>query len=212
MVTQTIEFRAATGLTLSVELFAIGSDTIVATASASEQTNRAGTYLVSFSDIAAGEYQLVAFSATTPVASWLVSLRSLTDTFQVYDRTNTAAPNITLGVGITNPTTSDTKLYVFLNETVSQSVAAYLPDLETPVDLSGLSLEIIIENAKRETIVVITDITISGDNSNIVTFDYPIEVTNNLTVKNWSLRDNTAPFRVYLNGTIHVLKAVVNNS
>jgi hypothetical protein len=86
METQTIEFRAAAGLTLTVELFAIGSDAIVDTESATEQTNRAGTYRAAFTDVAAGEYQLVAFSGTTPVASWLVTLTLATATFQVYDR------------------------------------------------------------------------------------------------------------------------------
>jgi hypothetical protein len=86
MATQTIEFRAAAGLTLTAELFAIGSDTIVATVSPTEQTNRAGTYRAIFTDVAAGEYQLVAFSGTTPVASWLVTLTLATATFQTYDR------------------------------------------------------------------------------------------------------------------------------
>jgi hypothetical protein len=86
MATQTIEFRAAAGLTLTVELFTIGSDTIVDTESATEQANRAGTYRAAFTDVAAGEYQLVAFSGTTPVASWLVALTLDTATFQVYDR------------------------------------------------------------------------------------------------------------------------------
>lgn len=86
MATQTIEFRAAAGLTLTAELFAIGSDTIVATVSPTEQTNRAGTYRAIFTDVAAGEYQLVAFSGTTPVASWLVTLTLTTATFQTYDR------------------------------------------------------------------------------------------------------------------------------
>ena len=84
--TQTIEFRAAPGLTLTAELFAIGSDAIVATESAIEQTNRNGTYRVAYTDIPAGEYQLIAFSGTTPVASWLVTLTLATATFQVYAR------------------------------------------------------------------------------------------------------------------------------
>lgn len=86
MATQTIEFRAAPGLTLTAELFAIGSDTIVATVSPTEQTNRAGTYRAVYTSIAAAEYQLVAFSGTTPVASWLVTLTLTTATFQVYER------------------------------------------------------------------------------------------------------------------------------
>jgi hypothetical protein len=211
MATQTIEFRAATGLTLSVELFAIGSDTIVATASATEQTNRTGTYSVAFTDVAAGEYQLIAFSSTTPVASWLVNLKLITSTFQVYDRSNAATPNFTLGVGTTNPATSTTRLNVFLNETITQAIVVYLPNSTTPVDLSGLSLELVIETLRREKLAVITDLTISGDDNNIVTFTYPLVATDNLTVKQWSLRDDADPFRVYMNGTLHVLLAAVND-
>jgi len=70
--TQTIEFRAVTGQTVTAKLFAAGSDTEVASVTATEATNRKGTYRAAFTDVAAGEYQLLAFNATpTPLASWL---------------------------------------------------------------------------------------------------------------------------------------------
>lgn len=85
--TQTIEFRAVTGQTVTAKLFAAGSDTEVASVSATEQTNRKGTYQAAFTDVAAGEYQLLAFNATpTPLASWWVTLTLTTATFQVYAR------------------------------------------------------------------------------------------------------------------------------
>ena len=85
--TQTIEFRAVTGQTVTAKLFAAGSDTEVASVSATEQTHRKGTYRAAFTDVAAGEYQLLAFNATPiPLASWWVTLTLTTDTFQVYDR------------------------------------------------------------------------------------------------------------------------------
>jgi hypothetical protein len=111
MATQTIEFRAASGLTLTAELFAIGSDTIVATVSPIEQTNRAGTYRAAYTDVAAGEYQLVAFSGTTPVASWLVTLTLDTATFQTYDRATSinmrGTDNALLAASYTAPANSD---------------------------------------------------------------------------------------------------------
>jgi hypothetical protein len=111
MATQTIEFRAASGLTLTAELFAIGSDTIVATVSPTEQTNRAGTYRAIFTSVAAGEYQLVAFSGTTPVASWLVTLTLDTATFQTYDRATSinmrGTDNALLAASYTAPANSD---------------------------------------------------------------------------------------------------------
>jgi hypothetical protein len=87
MATQSVEFRAVTGQTITAKLFAAGSDTEVASVTATEGTNRKGTYTAAFTDVAAGEYQLLAFNATPiPVASWLVTLTLTTATFQVYDR------------------------------------------------------------------------------------------------------------------------------
>lgn len=87
MATQSVEFRAVTGQTITAKLFTVGSDTEVASVTATEATNRKGTYTATFEDVAAGEYQLLAFNATPiPVASWLVTLTLTTATFQVYDR------------------------------------------------------------------------------------------------------------------------------
>jgi hypothetical protein len=90
MSTQTVEFRAATGLTITAKLFAAGSDTQVASVTATEATNRKGTYLAVYTSVAAGEYQLIAFdSQPIPVASWWVTLTLSTATFGVYDKADT---------------------------------------------------------------------------------------------------------------------------
>ncbi len=90
MSTQTVEFRAATGLTITAKLFAAGSDTQVASVTATEATNRKGTYLAVYTNVAAGEYQLIAFdSQPIPVASWWVTLTLSTATFGVYDKADT---------------------------------------------------------------------------------------------------------------------------
>lgn len=86
---QTIEFRAAPSQTVTLRLFAVGSDTQVASASATEATNRKGTYTATFTDIPAGEYQYIATIGTSPIiplASGLVTLALATGTYQVYDR------------------------------------------------------------------------------------------------------------------------------
>lgn len=86
MATQTVEFRAATGLTLTVQLFAVGSDTIVQTASScTEATNRKGTYAAVFTDPGAAEFELVALSGGVPVCRWFVTLTLSTATFQAYE-------------------------------------------------------------------------------------------------------------------------------
>ena len=106
MATQTVEFRAASGLTLTVRLFAVGSDTIVQTASAcTEATNRKGTYAATFTDPGAAEFELVALSGGVPVCRWFVTLTLTTATFQAYDgpaklaaitHTGARVPNVTL--------------------------------------------------------------------------------------------------------------------
>jgi len=89
MATQTVEFRAATGLTITAKLFAAGSDTEVASVTATEATNRKGTYAAAYTDVAAGEYQLIALNSGIPVASWWVTLTLSTATFQVYGKADT---------------------------------------------------------------------------------------------------------------------------
>lgn len=86
MATQTVEFRAASGATLTAKLFAVGSDTVVQTASAvTEATNRKGTYAATFTDPGAAEFELVAFSGAIPVCRWFVTLTLSTATFQAYE-------------------------------------------------------------------------------------------------------------------------------
>lgn len=85
MATQTIEFRSPPSQTITAKLFAVGSDTVVATASATEATNRKGTYSAAFTDIAAGTYELISFVSAIPVARWYVALTLTTATFQATD-------------------------------------------------------------------------------------------------------------------------------
>ncbi len=107
MATQTVEFLAVYGQTLTAKLYAVGSDSLVQTASAvTEQTNRVGVYRATFTDAAAGEYELhVATSGGVPVARWYVTLSLTTATFSTYDgpaklaaitHTGARVPNVTL--------------------------------------------------------------------------------------------------------------------
>jgi hypothetical protein len=89
MATQTIEFRSPPSQTITAKLFAVGSDTQVASVSTTEATNRKGTYAAAYTDVAAGEYELIALVSTTPVARWFVTLTLTTATFQVYDKSQT---------------------------------------------------------------------------------------------------------------------------
>ena len=91
MATQTVEFRSPPSQTVTAKLFSVGSDTQVASVTATEATNRKGTYSAAYTDVAAGEYELIALVSTTPVARWFVTLTLTTATFQSYDKVNLSA-------------------------------------------------------------------------------------------------------------------------
>jgi hypothetical protein len=87
MATQSVEFSAPSGQTVTARLFTAGSDTVVQTASAvTEATNRDGVYTATFTDAAAGLYRLIATnSGGTLLAQWWVDLTLATATFQAYE-------------------------------------------------------------------------------------------------------------------------------
>lgn len=92
MATQQIEFEAPSGLTLTAKLFTEGSDTVAYTASAvSEETNRKGIYAATFSSVASGYYQLIAFDGTEPVAIWWSKLANLEQTYTAGQLTDAVA-------------------------------------------------------------------------------------------------------------------------
>jgi hypothetical protein len=73
MATQTVEFVATSGQgTLTLRLFPLGNDTEQANASGTEQANRLGTYLASFTDLPPGLYKAVAFDADVAIATGYV--------------------------------------------------------------------------------------------------------------------------------------------
>ena len=87
MATQTVEFAAAPGQTVTAKLFTAGSDTVVQTASAvTEGTNRDGVYSGTFTDAAAGRYRLIATNANgTKLADWWVDIALATGTYPAYE-------------------------------------------------------------------------------------------------------------------------------
>ena len=116
-------------------------------------------------------------------------------------------------VGIVPERDSQTLLRVYRGETVEQEVTVFEGDGETPIDLSGKTLEIVFEAYLTEDVVVIADadIDVSGDDNNVVTFDYPATLTATTSKRFWSLREATSPYTVYLNGEVHILRAAVED-
>lgn len=93
MASNYVEFQAPTGLTLTAKLFAEASDTVAYTASSVlEQTNRKGIYKAGFTSQPTGDYQIIAFDGTSPVAIWWVSITASTGTYTAGERAYT--PNI----------------------------------------------------------------------------------------------------------------------
>lgn len=135
MATQTVEFRSPPSLTITAKLFAVGSDTQVASVSTTEATNRKGTYSAAFTDVAAGEYELIAFVSTTPVARWFVTLTLTTATFQVYDKARAELDSASITAVQTGLATS------LALTAVGNNVTAILEDTGTtiPTQISGLN-------------------------------------------------------------------------
>lgn len=92
MATQTVEFPCVTGQAVTAKLFSFGSDTQVASVSATEATNRKGLYSAAFTDVTAGTYRLIALNGSSvPLAAWDVTLTLTTATFQVFEVGMTAS-------------------------------------------------------------------------------------------------------------------------
>lgn len=82
MATQTIEFGAPAGQTVTARLFAAGSDTVVATATATARTNATGIYTAAFTDLTPGLYRLIGTNAAgTLLCQWWVRTLAATGTY-----------------------------------------------------------------------------------------------------------------------------------
>jgi hypothetical protein len=124
-----------------------------------------------------------------------------------------AGVNVLPAVGISASRAPGVFLSPFVGELISQSITVYASDGTTPIDLSGKTLEIVFEARGGGDVAVIADgdITISGDDDNVVTFAYPSAVTAQERTLRFSLRDAGSPFTVYLTGLCKVSIAPSND-
>jgi hypothetical protein len=103
-----------------------------------------------------------------------------------------------------------TTLVAYVAETITTSITVYQADGTTAYDLSGKTLAVIFENPKTGDDVAVVasgSITISGTDSNVVTFAYPSAATSAQRELTWTLRDASAPKTVYLRGVLEVRAA-----
>ncbi len=86
MATQTIEFGAPAGQTVTARLFAAGSDTVVATETATARTNATGIYTAAFTNLTPGLYRLIGTNAAgTLLCQWWTLTESATATYQAHE-------------------------------------------------------------------------------------------------------------------------------
>lgn len=169
MATQTVEFEAPTGLTLTAKLFTEGSDTVAYTASAvSEETNRKGIYAATFSSVAADDYQLIAFDGTDPVAVWWAYIEDTASTFVTGQRVgfingSIYIPNL---VGTVVTRTATTTLEAFVGETYTHTITTVDAD-GNAVDCSAMTLEVVIEKLDRTDVVTIANASISKTSTTV---------------------------------------------
>lgn len=112
-------------------------------------------------------------------------------------------------VGIVADRTAGVTLKPIAGETISQAITVYQSDGTTAYDLSGKTLAIIFETMAGVDVAVVAsgDITVSGDDSNVVTFAYPAAVTASERTLKVAIRDAAAPLTVYLQGVCSVVNA-----
>jgi hypothetical protein len=229
-VTQTLEFSAGTGLTLSCKLFALGSDTVVDTQTATERTNDKNRYSVAFTDIAAGAYRLNAFvGATGGFANEVYDLTLSTATF--YPREEAAATGldaagVRAAVGLASANL-DTQLsginaktqlittgtvFVTVDRVAGSTITMHYNESTTATvpldeDTTSLTLRFIVENSDQLDVLVIENANITRTASNF-TATITTAVTATLGQYRWALRDITGGInRLIEGGVLQVISA-----
>jgi len=237
MATQTIEFIAASGLTLTAKLFAINSDAVVQTASSvAEATNRKSVYEAVFTDVAAGTYQLIAYSGANSVALWEVDLTLSTATFRAYDPINPKAIRVAIGLNTNNldsqlqtinnnisgssspilfpiftktpDRNTDNNITAFYNEEIDLDIIVTDED-DNLVDVTSKTLKIVIEDYLGNDVLSIPDSGLIKSTGNVA-FNLTQSVTAIPGTYKYSLRDITNKNIVLAYGNIDIQYAAEN--
>lgn len=197
MAIQTVEFAYTTGQTLTVKLFALGSDTIVDTASATEAINRKSIYTADFTDVAAGTYRVVIFKSTNGVATGFVTLSASADVYELSD----TIPETLSGANVITITVQDGDSTAITGANVRLSTSTTLIDEKT-TNASGVA--VLGANDNTYTLIV----TAAGYNSSTNTsFTVSGNTSSTITLTENSISTPSAPglctvaFTVLLNGT-----------
>jgi hypothetical protein len=122
----------------------------------------------------------------------------------------TSTVTVLPAIGVAAGRGDRTSLVAYVAETITQTITVYQADGTTAYNLSGKTLTVIFENPKTGDDVAVVasgSITISGTDSNVVTFAYPSAATSAQRELKWTLRDAAAPKTVYLQGMLEVRAA-----
>jgi hypothetical protein len=180
MATQTVEFRSPPSQTITAKLFAIGSDTQVASVSTTEATNRKGTYSAAYTDVAAGDYELIALVGSVPVARWFVTLTLTTATFQARDKVNaeldSAATAALVDLIWDEPLTGATHNVATSSGKRLRQATAFQQIDSTVIDASATTttfatgLDSAVDNFYNDSMLVFTDGALAGQVRSIVDY------------------------------------------
>jgi hypothetical protein len=122
----------------------------------------------------------------------------------------TSTVTVLPAIGVAAGRGDRTTLVAYVAETITTSITVYQADGTTAYNLSGKTLTVIFENPKTGDDVAVVasgSITISGTDSNVVTFAYPSAATSAQRELTWTMRDASAPKTVYLRGVLEVRAA-----
>ena len=214
MATQTLEFTAATGLTITCKLFAVGSDTLVDSATATEKTNDKNRYSVSYTNIQAGAYRLNGFvSDVGGFVNEIYDLTLTTATFTPRSEQSLSVEATDIVVNVTPAVVIQTEddalnrnLIMYTNESDTYSFSLFENDLITPVDLSTITPEFRVSNNSDVLLytIVAANIDITGDSNNTVSFPKTSLTSDGLKGK-WGLRDTANGGKVIAYGKIEIV-------
>jgi len=121
----------------------------------------------------------------------------------------TAVVNVLPAIGISADRSPGVTLKAFVGETITQSITLYQTNGTTPIVLTGKTLVIVFETRQGLDVATVPNsgITVSGDDDNVVTFNYPAAATSQERVLKFALRDAGSPNTVYLQGLLSVQRA-----
>jgi hypothetical protein len=117
--------------------------------------------------------------------------------------------NVLPAIGISADRSPGVTLKAFVGETITQSITLYQTNGTTPIVLTGKTLVIVFETRQGQDVATVPNsgITVSGDDDNVVTFNYPSAATSQERVLKFALRDAGSPNTVYLQGLLSVQRA-----